>query len=424
MFDRCAAGLFLFAALGGAELVAQSIELAELERSALESSPILAEAVARRDAARALVEGSTVAGDPTLELWARNVLPELTDRADTRSAIEVEIVQPVRFPGKRDAARNLANAVLEVAEAELAGTRRKLIAAIRRSFAALGAADREQRSLAESHELLELLSATALARFGSGQEGALAVLEAELAIDEHDLELDRVYSSFLAERARLAALAGAWAETLPLLVGARPEPLPLAEGALPIDPEAPRFVVAERRIAVAERQLELARLDRRPNFGLGGGFLWPDGEAPVLTAKVGVDLPLFRRRRVEPKIHAAEANLAAERAAASALGLAANADAARWGAERDRLERALSRLTGAVIPRTSAALDAARAAFLEGQLPFSRLLELQNDWFHARVELAKAEAERFAIWAEWQELAPPEWIPPEAEPSASTEVKP
>ncbi|MEZ5314409.1 MAG: hypothetical protein R2862_12650 [Thermoanaerobaculia bacterium] len=85
------------------------------------------------------------------------------------------------------------------------------------------------------------------------------------------------------------------------------------------------------------------------------------------------------------------------------------------GAERDRLlERALETLSGAVVPRTSAALDAARVAFLNERLPFSRLLELQNDWFHARVDLERAEAERFAVWARWQEVARPGTAPPTA----------
>ena len=394
-------------------------------RAALESSPLVTEAEARRDAALALAEGAGVAGDPMLELWARNLLPELTDRADTTAALEVEIVQPVRYPGKREAVRALAAAELGIAQAELDQIRRGIVAQVRRAFAALGAADREQRSLGEAHELLELLSATARARFATGQEGALAVLEAELALDEHDLLLDKVFAGFVAERARLAALAGARAETLPLLVGARPEPdFPVVEGPLPIDEEAPRFVTARRRIAAAERRVELARLDRKPDFGLGGGFFWPEGGDPALMAKVGVELPFFRRRRAEPRIRAAEAEVAAERAALEALELEARAEAVRWGAERDRLERALARLAGAVIPRTSVALDAARAAFLEGRLPFSRLLELQNDWLHARVELALAEAARFTIWAEWQELAPSPTKSPEATPPAPTEVQP
>jgi hypothetical protein len=51
------------------------------------------------------------------------------------------------------------------------------------------------------------------------------------------------------------------------------------------------------------------------------------------------------------------------------------------------------------------ALDLARSAFLNGEVPFPRLLELWYDWFHARTELTHAEAARYAIWAESQALS-------------------
>ena len=147
---------------------------------------------------------------------------------------------------------------------------------------ALGAADREQRSLAEAHELLELLTAIAQSRFGAARDGALAVLESELAIDEHDLEVDKVFARFLGERARLAALAGLRVAepAAPRRHAAGAGLSRVLEGPLPIDPEAPRIAVSRLEERVAERRLELAKLGLRPDFRLGGGFSWPDGDDP------------------------------------------------------------------------------------------------------------------------------------------------
>ena len=98
--------------------------------------------------------------------------------------------------------------------------------------------------------------------------------------------------------------------------------------------------------------------------------------------------------------------------------VAGRAEAVRLGAERDRLERSLARLAGAIVPRTSVALDAARIGFLNDEVPFSRLLELFNDWFHARIELSNAEAARYGVWAESQALAgaPLPHLSPESRP--------
>ncbi|MGE0640175.1 MAG: TolC family protein [Thermoanaerobaculia bacterium] len=417
--------LLPFLLLPAARSGAQSIELAELEREALASSPRLAEAAARRDAALALVPGARVAADPALELWVRNALPGLSNPGTDTTEVELMVVQPVRYPGKRGAWQELAAAEATLATAEVASASRAVVTEVRTLYAELVATDREQRVLAEAHELQELLIATARVRFGTGQEEALAVLEAELASNRHDLVLDEVYSRFVALRARLAALTGRRPEELPLQVGTLPEPIfAVFEGPLPFDPEAPRLVAARARVHAAESRFEAARLDLRPDFAVGGGFTWPEGRDPALTAKLGIDLPFLRRRRMAPRVDAAEAALRAEQSAYRQLELELAAQGSEWGAERDRLERALEALSGAVVPRTSAALDAARVAFLNERLPFSRLLELQNEWFHARVDLERVEAERFAVWARWQEVARPGTVPLASEPKQQSEVQP
>ena len=51
-------------------------------------------------------------------------------------------------------------------------------------------------------------------------------------------------------------------------------------------------------------------------------------------------------------------------------------------------------------------------------MTFAVLLDLFNDWFHARIELANAEADRYGVWAESQALAgvPLAELEPEARP--------
>jgi len=385
---------------------ADSIEVDALERAARSGSPVVESARAKASATLALAKAAGVRGDPELDLWVRNALPGFTDTADRPLAVEVEIVQPVRWPGKRGALEAVAAVESQAALVEVALVEQSLVGEVRRTFADLYAADREQRTLAEAHELLELLRSTATARFGAGQENALAVLEAQLAQDEHDQRIDSVFSRFQAARAKLAALAGVVSESLPLRVGALPEPaFAVREGPLPFDRRAPATRVAELRLRVAERRLDAARLGLKPDFGIGGGVLWPEGDRPELTLKLGMELPFFRHRRLAPQVSAMESEVAAARADLVAADVAGRAEAVRLGAERDRLERSLARLAGAIVPRSSVALDAARVGFLNGEIPFSRLLELFNDWFHARIELSSAEAARYAVWAESQALA-------------------
>ena len=406
LVSLCTLGLGGFGVAPPPARGADAIEIDALERAARSGSPVLLAARERAQEAIVVAEVAGLRGDPELALWVRNALPGVTDTADRPLAVEVEIVQPVRWPGKRGALEALAAAEAQAALFAVAVAEQQLVGELRRTFAELYAADREQRSLAEAHELLELIHATARARFGAGQESALAVLEAELAQDEHDQTLDLAFARFQAARAKLAALAGVLAESLPLRVGALPAAaFAVPEGPLPYGREAPAAKVAALRLAAAERRVEALRLGLNPDFGVGGGFLWPEGENPELTFRFGMELPFLRKRRLGPQVRAAESAVAAARADAAAVAVAGRAEAVRLGAERDRLERSLARLAGAIVPRTSVALDAARNGFLNGEVQFSRLLELFNDWFHARTELSSGEAARYAVWAESQALA-------------------
>lgn len=385
---------------------ADSIDVAALERAARSGSPVLLAARERAREQLALAEAAGVRGDPELDLWVRNVLPGITRTSESPRAVEIEVVQPVRWPGKRDALVAAAAAETAAALAEVALAEQRLVGEVRRTFAGLYAFDREQRILAEAHELLDLLYATASSRFGSAQGDALAVLAAELAQNEHDQTLDVVFSRFQAARARLAELAGIAAESLPLTVGSLPSPVfTVREGPLPFDDRAPSVQVATLRLAAAERRLDAARLGLKPDFGVGGGLLWPEGANPELTLKLGMELPFLRHRRWGPQVAASELAVSAARADLAAAQVAGRAEAVRLGAERDRLERSLSRLAEAIVPRSAAAFEAARIGYINGDVTFAVVLDLFNDWFHARIELAAAEGDRYGVWAESQALS-------------------
>ncbi|MEO7794683.1 MAG: TolC family protein [Thermoanaerobaculia bacterium] len=412
-------GLAWLTVAAGLARGADSIDVAALERAARTGSPVLAAVRARAQEALVLAEAAGVRGDPELAIWIRNALPDFTSTSDQPVAVEVEVMQPVRWPGKREALEAVAAAETEVALVAVIVAEQNLVGDVRRTFADLYAADREQRTLAEAHELLELLHATASSRFATTQGDALAVLEAEIAQDEHDQRLDGVFVRFQAARARLAALAGVAAESLPLRLGELPEPVfSVREGPLPFDDRAPTVQAAKMRLVATERRLEAGRLGLRPDFGVGSGFMWPEGSNPQLTVRLGMELPFFRHRRLGPQVTAMESAVDAARAEVAAAQVVGRAEAVRLGAERDRLERSLTRLAGAIVPRTSAALDAARIGFLNDKVTFASLLELWNDWFHTRIELANAEADRYGIWAEAQALAgaPLSEIEPESLP--------
>lgn len=403
----------LIASLVGATGPAQALEpasLAALESRALVESPDLAAARARLEATRSRAAAAGVFDDPVLSLEGRRLLPiENGGRAEGMLVLD----QPIPGVGQRGAARDVAAAEVAVAEVELGRVEQRLLADIRSDWAEIYRYDRELRALGEAHELLDLLVATVSTLYGAGQEGASAAIQSQLELSFHELDLEAAQAELTATLARLSSRIGSAEplgyqriESLPPVVLPKIDPQTAAPSALDA-------VVAERRVALAEAVVEAARSERSLDWRVGGGVIVDEGRNPNLIARVGVELPFFRSKRIGPAIEAAESGLVAARAEARRAVLDARAELARWLAEGRRQDIAVRRLAEGVVPQSSAALEAARIEFLNGRAPFAETLMRFKDWYHARLDLAQAEAARYVAWAEIEALlASPVPAPP------------
>lgn len=375
--------------------------LAELERRALAESPVLAAARAELAALRAEARAAGAYEDPMLEVDGRWLVP-----AGDRDPFEAMVVlaQPLPGRGQRGAARALAAARIALAEAELGREEQLLLRDLRRGWADLYALTRELVVLSETHELVDLLVATSSILYGSGQAGIGAPLAAQLELSRHDLDVEAAESRLRAAAAALAARvgtadAGAWPRVaaLPDVVLPRLEPSTAA-------PVALDTVVAGLRVALVEREVEAVRAGLSPAWTVGGGILLMDGRDPNLVARVGVELPFFRRARELPRLEAAQARLEAERARRRGAELDARAALTRWLADGRRLETVRRRYLEGLLPQSAAAFEAARSELVAGRAPLSEALMRFEEWYHTRIDLARAEADLYVAWAEIEAL--------------------
>ncbi len=406
MSRRSVVGLIvtLIAGLAAPAAPARALELASLEsleRRALAESPELAMARARLEAARSRAEAAGVFEDPQLMLEGRRLAP-----AGNRGGAEAMLVleQPLPGRGQRAAARGIAGAEVALAEVELGRAEQLLLLGVRTDFAEIYRFDQELRALGDAHELLDLLVATVSTLFGAGQEAVSAAIQAQLELSFHELDVEAADAELTAVLARLSARIGAGEplgyqriEALPPVALPKIDPQTAAPSALEV-------VVAEHRVGVAAARLGAARAERSLDWAVGGGLIVEEGLDPNLVARVGVELPFFRAKRVEPAIAAAESELVAAREELRRAVLEARSELARWLAQGRRQDVAVRRLAEGVVPQASAALEAARIEFLNGRAPFSETLTRFKDWYHARLDLARANAARYSAWAEIESL--------------------
>ena len=368
---------------------------------ALAKAPALAAAHSRLAAVREMETPASALDNPMVEAMVQNAdFPNYTIGTEDMSMAGFEVSQPLPYPGKRRARAESARADTVLRETEIVDLERRIASEVRSLYARLYAADRERQSLTAARELVELLSATASARYATGGAEQESLLKAQLQVTRLEEQLDDLE----ADRRALVAELNRWLD--------RPGATPLGEiaGLPAVEAPAgswedraveasPKVRVARAAVAAGERRLAVARLDLKPDLTPAAGYALRGALGPVLTLRVGVELPFWKSRKQEPLIRAAEAELEMARQEVRDAESMARAEAARFQAEWGKAERQIVRYREGILPQTSTALDAARSSYLAGRGDFSTLVEDFNLWLEARVQLARREADRFTAWA-------------------------
>jgi outer membrane protein, heavy metal efflux system len=372
-----------------------------LVAEALAESPALAAARSRLTAAREMESPAAALPNPLVEATVQDAdFPNYTIGSEDMSMAGVEVRQPLPHPGKRRARAAVVRAEAAVREAEVTELERRVTAEVRNLYSRLYALDQEQHVLDAARELADLLAATARSRYatGGGEQGDLlkAQLQAtrlEERLEDHHAER----SALVADLNRwLGRPGGAALGQVTALPAAAVPPMPWEDLAVS---GASRVRVARAAVDAAERRLAAARLDVKPDLSPAAGLAYRGALGPVLTLRVGVELPFWKRQKQEPLIRAAEAELEAARQELRASEVAVRSEAARIAADWSKADRQILRYREGILPQTSAVLDAARASYLAGRGDFSTVVEGFNLWLDARMQLARREADRFAAWA-------------------------
>ncbi len=394
---------------------AQNVD--ELVAEALARSPGVAQLRARLAASRAMIAPAGALANPMVEtMYQEAGFPGSTVGRVEMSMIGAEVRQPLPYPGKRAARRDAARAEAAAREADVEVLRRQLVRDVRAAYARLYALDREIDSLAPGREMLDLLAATAAARYGAGQAEQEAVVKARLLT----LRLGEQDDDLKAERRRVAAVLGRLLDRDAPLdlapVTALPPPAfppgPWEERALAASAEvaASRSVTMRARRAETEaaaKRADVARRERKPDFSAAAGAAYRGSLDPVVTLRFGIELPFWRREKQEPMVHAAERALEEARAGERVAEAAVRESVRALAATRAQAEAQLVRYREGILPLASAALSAARSDYLAGTGSFTTVVEDFRAWLEARVALARREADLYAAWADLELLVTP-----------------
>lgn len=352
--------------------------LVELVQAAVSRNPDLRAMKLRVDAARLRVPQADALPEPELELGLRDLpveSPSLTRDDFTMEMVTLRQALPGR--GKRAARRALAMANVEGEEARYRGHVLAITAEVADSFFAVAGIDRRLAIAEDSRRRLERAAAAATERFRVGQGGQADVLRASL----ESTRLEETILGLRAERAsraaRLNALLGEAAQT-PV-----PSMPPLsrdldAELTVPPIAELGRLAAelssvvraAEAALAAADVEVDLASLERRPDWTLSSYYGRRERFEDLVGASVALSLPWARRSRLAQRGAEEETERAAAHATVAAVRARLLGEIGEAYAELEKSRQQLRLYRDVILPQAEIHLEAAREAYTVGRVDF------------------------------------------------------
>lgn len=422
-----AAGVAAMLASAPVALAQTTTNLDSLVHRAIAVSSTVRAAESTVDAARARIGPAGAWSDPMLMLGVLNVMVGGRDDAMRGAELAPEpmrmnmvgIGQTIPFPGKLSWARRAAEARLAEAEAELARVRLDLGAAVRRAYYDLALNGKSLEVVTRNAEVLVSLVAASDARYGAAGASQVETLNARLeaarlsetAADQaetrvaalarlnalleqpSDTPLDAAFPPALVAIAAPASSARAAFVSTSLGARAAGSPLkPVEELQLLARSSSPELL-RERAALDAERAMaEVASREYLPDVMASLEYGQRAGLPDMVSARVSLPVPLFRRRKQGALAAAARADVATAEAGIAAAEHALFGRIGELHADIERQRTLLALYVGALIPQTQATVQASLAGFQDGRTSLFEVLDHQSALFRYETEYFSALA--------------------------------
>lgn len=384
----------LLAAIPGVALAEPLTFDAALLRAAREA-PSLKASTSGVDAARSSAVAAGRLPDPTINIGIDNFPvsgpPAFSFTRESMTMARIGLEQAFPNPAKRRAQRERAQADIGVAEAGLAVEAQNVRLETALAWVDLYYAKRRLAQLQGLDQSLGELQATVSARLASGSARPSAALEPDqlrAAVNDRRSELAADVTKAQARLARFTGDSRAdVAGDPPILEVDRAQ---LVAGLASL----PSLQALDAGVGAADAETELARADKRPDWRVSTSYGRRDpAYGDMVSVGVSFDLPLFAKRRQDPKIAARASEgerarllrTAGERELVAAL----DGDIADHGMHHQRLMNARNTL----VPLAKRRAELDMASYAAGKLDLGSALLSTLALAEAEVDALSREAD-------------------------------
>ena len=392
----------------------EATQLDDLIEEAISSNPELAAARAEVQASQSRIEPAGALDNPMLEAGLVSVpLNPVSLSREEMTMQMLGVSQRLPFPGKRELRREVARAEAVSVELGLQESINRLVRDVRMVWEELVFNAESQRIIERTRTELRALATLTSARYDVGQAMQTDVLEAQTELERlgtQRLALERDEAALRSELRRLLGRTDDVQLSLPEpeLLETPATPDQLHEAALSGRPQLRGLQALADR---AERSVELARRDYYPDFDVrlqyGLRERAPDGmeRDDMVSLVVAVDLPLWRKSKLEPQVAESRAMRTQALQMLEAERLATVAELDTQLAEMRKWRSTASLYESTLLPQARAAVSSAYAAYRVGGVDFATLRQAQLRALDATLAHAEAVANHNKAAAEIDLLA-------------------
>jgi cobalt-zinc-cadmium efflux system outer membrane protein len=382
-----------------AEEPAWKQRLEEAVSRAVSQNPSVAEMESRVQAARHRVGQASALPDPELEITAQDVPPsDFSFTRDDFTMTKVTARQTFPGAGKRPTREKVADAALAATEALHVEHLSRVAADVADAFFAVADVDAQSEILGASRQRFERVAASASERYRLGKGLQTDVLRANLEVTA--LEDKKI--GLAGERRMLAARLNAL-QALPPETPIAPIPLPDDDPSTPssadligtAETKSPTVAVAEAQIRQASEDLELARLERRPDVMAMAYYANRASFEDFVGASLAVNLPFFQPKRLREREAEREADLSGARANLEMQRNEIRRGIAEAYASLERAREQAALYRGSILPQAETNAKAAQESYAVGQIDFLTYVRAALDLDAYASELA---ARRVRAW--------------------------
>jgi len=375
------------------------VELGQAVTLALDHSLELASIRAHSNAIRAASSYAGALPDPTLSLNAMN-MPTDTFSLDQEpmTQMQVALSQSFPFPGKRKLRREVVEYQASASDQMETERRSRIIGDVRIAWWQLMSLDKALQIVEQNKDLMRdfVQIAQTKYRVGSGLQQDVLLAQLELSrLLGRELRLQGMRRS---SRARLNSLMNRPADW-PLELPASPRNIALPE--LPAErqllqrAETDRALIDVQRDLVdsANANLELARKDRWPDFKLGVGYGFRQGNDPLrntdrsdfLSVMLSINVPLYsgskQTKAVEQRAYELSRQTLVMQDTLRGVEGAVSENLATYLAAREQVLL----LDTAIIPQAQQTVSSMLAGYQVNEVDFLNLINTQITLYNAQI---------------------------------------